>query len=316
MTVSNKTNQTDIILRHVDRINNGSHKALEDNEFSVTQLLKDATAIILGIRHRNEISLDVQDLADQTGGTDQHESLREDAEALGYLCEQELSYHFQFDKVEFTLYGKLDFYRPSDGTLIDYKTSKEATYNKNASGEDDEWKRQTTLYYTLLEFIKPSWYTGVNKMLIQSKLGDVSVVSNDKKGESTDKYRLINFRLPTLMERTDELRKAVDKVREVKSLWGTPDDKLPICSAKFRYATTEYKIYKRKGENEHLKTAERGHAHYPTAKDAVEGFHKAGFTDKTHVILECGGESLKCRYFCDVAKFCPHYRKMMEDRND
>ena len=315
MRVTNNTNQTDIVLRHVDRINNGSHKELEGNEFSVTQLLKDATAVILGIRHRNEITLDVQALGSRTRGTDQHQALEEDAKSLGYMVEMELSHHFKLADIAFKMYGKLDFYRTSDSRLIDYKTCKEATFKKNLSGEDDEWKRQLTLYVALLELINPSWYFGVDEMIIQAELFDVATVANDLKGESTDSYRTIYFTPPTKEEIAQELAKAFDKVREVIRLSKVPDKDLPICSEKYRYATSTWKIYKGT-KDKHQAKAERGHAKYESYEDASIGFAKAGFTDKDHVIEAVGGESLKCKHFCDVREFCPHYKKMKEATNE
>lgn len=314
MKVTNNTNQTDIILRHVDRINNGSHKELEAGEYSVTQLLKDATAVILGIRHRNELSLDVQDLASRTRGTDQHQALEEDAKALGYLVEMELSHYFKLTDVAFKMYGKLDFYRTADSTLIDYKTCKEATYKKNASGEDDEWKRQLTLYYAILELMNPAWYFGVDRMLIQAELFDISTVGNAKKGESTDNYRLISFPIPTKEDRANELALAFDKVREIVKLSKLKDEELPICSEKYRYASSVWKIYKGTKEK-HNKVAVSGHASYQSYEEAKAGFDKAGFTEDAYVIEAVGGESIKCKYYCDVREFCPHYKKMMEANN-
>jgi len=315
MIITNKTKQTDIVVRHVDRINNSSHKELEAGEFSVTQLIKDATAVILGIRHRNEITLDVQDLGSRTRGTDQHQALEEDAIALGYLVEQELSYDFRLADVAFKMYGKLDFYRTADSTLIDYKTCKEATFKKNASGEDDEWKRQLTLYYALMELINPHWYFGVDRMLIQAELFDISIVGNAKKGESTDNYRVLEFSIPTEEERAKELALAFDKVREIVALSKLKDEELPICSEKYRYASSTWKIYKGTKDNHNAK-AVAGHASYTSYDDAKAGFDKAGFTEKTHCIDKVGGESIKCEHYCDVKDFCPHYKKMMEAKNE
>ena len=47
---------------------NGSHKAMSKDEYSVTELLKDATAIVLKRRHYNAIPTDIQALADINAG--------------------------------------------------------------------------------------------------------------------------------------------------------------------------------------------------------------------------------------------------------
>ena len=124
--ITNKTNQLDFVLRWTDRMN-GSHKPMIGNEYSVTELLRDATAIILKRRHYDEIETDVQDLADIAAGTAVHESIEKDALALGWITEFELSDHAAVDETEILLYGKGDLYR--DGQLVDIKNTKEATYS-------------------------------------------------------------------------------------------------------------------------------------------------------------------------------------------
>ena len=317
MIVTNTTGQTDIIHRHTERVSNGSHKELEDDEFSVTQVLKDATAILLGKRHRNEIKRDVQQLARTVDGTDRHEALRPDAEALGYLCEQELSMNVKYgDGDYFKLYGKIDFYHPIGLRLIDKKYTKQATYQRNAEGKDDEWQRQLTLYAMMMEATKPSWYKGLNEVQIQATLDDVSVVSNDKKGESTDIRRMIEYTVPTMDEMADSLRDAIAKVKEVRALVPVPDSFLPPCSEKYRYIDVKFKIYKRKSKNseEHGKSAVAGHANYQSYEDAREGFEKAGMTDDWYVIEKTGSEPIKCLYYCDVCEFCPYWKSLKKEK--
>jgi len=317
MIVTNTTGQTDILERHVARVTNDSHRALGENEYSVTQLLKDATAIVLGRRHRNEITRDIQDLSPMSDGTDKHEALREDAEALGYLCEQELVVNIQIDDhIPFTLTGKLDFYRPTDGNLTDYKNTKQSTYKRNAEGTDDEWERQVILYNKLLDMVKPSWYTGVRKMLIQANLSDVSKVGNIMKGEDPNKLRVIEFTVPTEERKDEEIRKAMDKVKEVRALESVPDELLPPCSEKYRYIDVKFKIYKRKTKNSmvHGQSAVAGHANYKTYEDTREGFEKAGMTDEWYVIEKKGSDPIKCLYYCDVCEFCPYWKSLKKEK--
>lgn len=317
--ITNKTNQLDFVLRWTDRMN-GSHKPMIGNEYSVTELLRDATAIILKRRHYEEIETDVQDLADIAAGTAVHESIEKDALALGWITEFELSDHAAVDENEILLYGKGDLYR--DGQLVDIKNTKEATYNKLRFAEDidlfkNEWQAQLTAYAALLDINKPRWYKGVDEMIIEARLTDLSVVGNAKKGESTDKWRIIHFPAPSEEAKNTVLMTLYSNAEYVMSLAEIPDEELPICSDEFRYAEKVYKIYKRKAKNseETNKTAVTGHAKYETMDDAVKGFDNAGFTLENYVIKEVGGESIKCKYYCDCKDFCPHYKKMMEATN-
>ena len=313
---TNKTNQLDFVKVWSDRMN-GSHKTLDEREFSVTELLKDATAITLKRRHSNEIELDVQDLADINAGTAVHESIEQDAEKLGWITEFELGTIVFDSEHAFNLYGKGDFYR--DGVLCDLKNTKEATYNKNRFANDvdlfkNEWQTQLTAYSALLYDLKPDWFVGVDKMLIEARITDLSVVGNAKKGESTDKWRLIEFPAPTQEQRQKVIDGFCEKVNEVIALENVSDEELPICSEEYRFASSVWKIYGFvKGTTNLKATAERGHANYATEEEANEAFKNAGFTENDHKVKKVGGESIKCKYYCDCKDFCPHYRKMMEE---
>lgn len=299
---------------------NGSHKTMSKDEYSVTELLKDATAIMLKRRHYNAIPTDIQALADINAGTAVHESLEESAREAGWVTEVELKVSIIADSGKFYLYGKCDLYR--DGVLADIKNTKEASYNKALAGQDDEWKKQLTAYAMMLETLDSegslygNWYKGIDTMQIHARITDLSVVGNAKKGESTDKWRVLNFDPPSADDYEDILSQFIYKVNLIRALEQTPDEDLPICSEKFRFAESKWKIYGKTKSGEWKKTAENGHANYSSEAEAKEGFDKAGFTEKDHKIEKVGGESLKCRYFCDVAQWCPHYKNMMEADND
>ena len=318
MITTNKTNQLPFIQKWSEKMN-GSHKPMKEYEFSVTELLKEATAILLRRRHYDELECDIQDYADINAGTCVHESLEEFAKECGYIVEKELSYSFMVAGYQVTIYGKMDLYEPVDGELADIKNTKEATYNKNANGQDDEWQRQLIMYAALSYLINDrTWFNGVNGMSIQARITDLSIVKNAKNGESTDKWRLLHFDAPSTEQRNNEILRALDRIREVLALKDTPDEELPKCSDSYCWADVKYKIYKRKAKNseEHNKTAVSGHANYPTLEDAEKGFADAGFTDDMYVIEKTGGEPIRCMYYCDVKNFCPHYKKLMESKNE
>lgn len=294
---------------------NGSHKPMSENEYSVTELLKDATATTLKRRYSSKLKHDIQAFADINAGTAVHESLEESAKELGYEVEKELSIIINpINADSFTLYGKLDLYR--DKIIRDVKNTKEATYNKAASGQDDDWRKQLTAYYMMAEVAKPDWYKGCSGLAIDARITDLSVVSNAKTGKPTDKWRTLPFDVPTKTQVDALANEFCDRVKQIRSLQNVKDKDLPICSERYRFAETKYKIYGKTKSGEWKKTAEVGHANYPTAYDAKVGFEKAGFTEADHRILEVGGESLRCKYFCEVKDFCPHYKKMMEVGNE
>jgi len=307
--ITNNTNQPSFVWR-AGREKNSSHKHMGKDEFSVTMLKKSVTALVLTKRHYDAIVLDLQDIADSLMGTLTHEGLEPYAKEDGYLTEQELEYTIDLGEGKsFRLYGKMDMFRPSDADLIDWKNTKEAMFNKSRDGQDDDWKFQLTMYNVLLDLVRPRYYHGLKKMGIEAYLKDLSVVTNYNKGISTDKLRYLPYKVPTEKEKSDTLDECIALVHAYNLLENTNDDDLPLCPDDYRWAEKVWKIYKGTSDK-HNKSAERGHANYKSLEEAQEGFKKAGFTEKDHVILEVGGESIRCKFFCDCRSVCPHAKKM------
>ena len=311
MNTSNTTNMPRFLLDWAMAKNNG-HAAPSLERASTTFLLKDPTACVLTLRHYNDIICDLQDTAQSNTGTALHDSVLSFAKERGYMIEQSLAQSVMVDMHDVVITGQIDAYDPITGTLADLKFSKLANYDKQKSLADDEWFNQLSVYVWLLENVRPKWYFGVNNIINLVNIRDLSKVKEAKAGNSTDQWRLIEWdvdkvkaNIPTAVE------KELNTFSRILQLSETPDDELPICSEKYRYAESAYKIYK-KGS----KKAERGHASYETAEQAMDGFNKAGFDKDKYEIVAVGGESLKCKYYCELKDFCPHYKKMMEKENE
>lgn len=314
MKTTNRTNQVHFIQAWSHEMG-GSHRDMGKFEFSVTESLKDPTAIILRRRHKDDIEEDLQDTADRDAGTAVHESIEEYAKADGYICEKEVKRVVEIGNGRsFVLVGKFDCYNPNTKHLVDIKNTKLATYNKQVSGEDDEWINQQSLYVDMMSYQKPNWYGGLNDVTIEARITDLSVVKEIMAGNSPDKWRRIDWPLEKIKANIPTaLDKAISNICAVIDVEDTPDEELPICSDKYRFATTNYKIYKyKKGIKEPSAKAERGHASYTSIEEAQEGFKKAGFTEDEYTIKKVGGESLKCKYYCECKAFCPHYKAMFE----
>lgn len=312
MSTGNRSGMPGFLVDWAERMN-GSHRKMGDYEFSVTETLKDPTAIILRRRHFNDIVNDLQDTADSNAGTAVHESIEADLKNAGWITEKEVSSVFKvLDGVEVEICGRLDAYDPTTGTLLDIKNTKIATYNKSASGDDDDWKHQLNIYRHLLIAEDPSWFMTVDEMKILARITDLSVVKEKMAGNSIDKWRLLPIEIES---GTESIDKALATIAQVISMKDLSDEALPICSDKYRFATKTWKIYGFTKDGKPKAKAENGHASYQSLAEAEEGFKKAGFTENDHTIKEVGGESLRCRYYCDVKDFCPHYKKMMEAKN-
>ena len=312
--VTNKTDQLAYVQLWAEEMNN-SHRVMDDYEFSVTESLKDPTAIVLARRYRNAIDIDVQDTSDSNAGTAVHESLEDAMKRCGYITEQEISAIYSVNvngkTIFIVLCGRLDGYSPENHRLVDNKNTKLATFNKNASGESTDWLDQLSIYNLLLDTVGPDWYDGIETLEIQARITDLSVVREIMNGNSPNKWRRLIFTEP----REEAIDRALSNIAKAIELRSVKDEDLPICSEEYRFATSEWKIYKRKAKNseEHNKTAVTGHAHYKSYDDALAGMCNAGFEDEYYVIDKVGGESIRCKYYCDLKDVCPHYKKMMEE---
>lgn len=312
--VTNKTGVPDYIEALL-RDANGGHKKMEDWEISVTESSKEVTPLILGRRYYDTIEVDCQDIADTGFGTKEHEAVEAYAKKFGYLTEKELALVLDIGENRFcVLYGKLDIYHPVRLILTDYKTCKEASYNKNASGIEDDWNKQTKTYVAMLDKIKPNWYKGVKQRTIEAHIKDLSKVGNAKKKLCTDSLREIQFPIPTEEEKAQRLEEIKQRFIEYLKYKDVADEELPLCSDSYRWSEVKYKIYKGT-KDKHNQTAERGHANYDTYEEAEEGFANAGFSKDSYVIEKVGGEWTRCIYYCDCRSVCPHYKKMMEEKN-
>ena len=309
MITSNTTGMPQFLLDWAGVKNNG-HSAPSLERASTTFLLKDPTACVLTLRHYNDITCDLQDTAQSNTGTALHESILEFAKKRGLFVEMPLAQSAMVDLHDVVITGQIDAYDLSSQTLYDLKFSKLANFDKQRTLADTEWFDQLSIYVWLMETMNQTWYFGVERIVNLVNIRDLSKVKEAKAGNSTDQWRLIEWdvdnvkaNIPTAVE------KALNTFSRIIQLSETPDDELPICSEKYRYAESVYKIYK-KG----LKKAERGHASYETEEQAIDGFNKAGFDKDKYEIVAVGGESLKCKYYCELKDFCPHYRKMMEEK--
>lgn len=317
MITTNKTGMPDYIYDWASDKNN-EHSLPNFDRVSTTFIFKDPTYCVLFIRHSSEATVDLQDTASQNTGTSNHADVLEYAEKRGAVIEQSLAIGLYDESGDFVLTGQLDAYFATPRILDDLKFSKLATFNKNRNGQDTEWFNQLTTYVYLLDNVNPEWYQGVDTIRNIVNIKDLSKVKELLAGNSADQWRIIYWdkqkvydNIPTALEKIHE------NIRKIRALKNVSDEELPICSDEFRYAEKVYKIYKRKskGSEETNKTAVTGHAKYESMDAALEGFKNAGFTDDTHVIKEVGGESIKCKYYCDMKDYCPHYKKMMEAQN-
>ncbi len=129
-----------------DLVNN--HPRLEDNRFSVTEMLNSEQQIVLARRHDGEIEIDVQETFPLWEGTAMHKLLEAYTPQERYIAEQR-------GEVEISpglfISGAFDCLDRETWTLIDYKNPKIPSVQDAIRGKDDKWKRQMYFYALIIE---------------------------------------------------------------------------------------------------------------------------------------------------------------------
>lgn len=286
------------------------HPRMADNEFSVTELLKGTKEIVLARRHFDELSIDVQQSFNLWDGTAIHALFEKASHAYECLAEK----RFKLDLGVWSeslkgyfLSGSPDYYDPSTATLIDYKTTKVAAYDRHSTLVDEDWLYQTLVYTHML---RNAGYK-VEHIIIVAMMKDHSAI----KAETTSGYpkypiQIIDYSHLVNNGEFDADMKGyyVNKVQEVLNMRALSDDCVPPCTSSERFENEDWAIMK-KGQK---KAFRAGFTSESEAYLALETFD-----DQTNLsVVHRAGDPKKCRLYCSCAPFCNFYKQHMESRQE
>ena len=281
MKITNKQNLPEPFVVYASKSDYG----YKEHRYSVTELLLSVREIILSRRFYDVIEKDVADTIPALFGTAAHNVLENNTPILGHLRAEE-SFECQFG--EDTVSGRADLLDYKELAIIDYKTS---SVSKVMCEDFEDWKMQGMMYAYIL-FKK---YGIIFKTLkFYALLKDWSKL----KASTSSSYPASPIYLWTYkLEDSDFdyierwIRLKLELINKCVEL-----DTLPECTDEERWYTgTKYAVYKRAGDSRAVYIADsEGDAHnYITNK-----------CDGAGEIQVRKGEYLKCKYYCDVCKFC------------
>ncbi len=194
--------------------------------YSVTQMLKGPREAILARRHSDEIEGDVADMAWTIFGSSMHLLLEQSQESATQLKENYITADMPNGYV---LSGIFDLYDDATGTVTDYKS---ATVWKVIYGEWDDYREQLLSYVWMLRQIG-----------FDARRGEIVAILKDHskaKARTERDYPDHPFYVIGWDFSDEELaefgERIAAKFREIERCEALPDDDLPLCTPKERWA--------------------------------------------------------------------------------
>lgn len=266
-------------------------KKYEDGKttkLSVTDLLKPALMRRLEKEFDDEVTEDLTDRIWSLTGQALHEVLSKGKQE-NTLTEERLTATFQGVEIS----GQPDIYFAS-GLIQDYKFT---NVWKIIFGDFEDWILQLNIYRLLL--IQNGF--DVNKLEVIAVLRDWV-----KSKVYTDNYprcqvKVIDLDLLPLPEIILYLNERITFHLDTESM---PIDKIEICSLKERWHNPDKFALMKKGRKTAVKLF-----------DNEEQCKRAMIDDPNFYIEARKGEDKRCKDYCRVSRFCPYYKKILEEQN-
>lgn len=256
------------------------------NRYSVTELLKSPQEIVLTRKHWENIEIDVSECINTLFGSAVHKVLEDNTDNPD--IEKEVKMEYQFGK--YIIVGKFDRRNLKEQLIEDYKT---CTVSKISKKDFDNDYKQGMMYalftYKTTGVIirKLKFY---NLMKDWGKIKCASISSYPSNPIYVWEYDIkdsdYDFIINYIKEKFNDIenfRKCTDEER-----W---------------YTGTKYAVYKKVGDKKAIKICD-------TEIEAHEAITE--LCDGVGEIQVRKGEYLKCKYYCNVCKFCKQYKEEVE----
>ena len=281
------TNNFSLPQSLIDVIQNKTYDLSEADptRLGVTTLIHPAIVRLLTVRHWNELEEDISDHIWRVTGNAYHYILAK-TDKNDRLIERKL----QETVDDITIVGKLDLYEKKNKSIEDWKVTSVWAVKL---GTKEDWETQLNCYAWLLR-----------KAGFEVKEAYINAILRDWRKKESKKYtdypKIPFSRIKVNLLSFDEQQKYVEeRVKLYKSVMDLPDDKLPICTPKERWAKEDtWAVYKDKN-----KTALRV---FKTEDEAIDFTYHVSC--KTRIEQRVGTD-MKCQEYCLVNKFCSYYKQ-------
>jgi hypothetical protein len=271
------TNRANLPQAIVDAVTNDSYSK-GDAHISVTGLLRPPRLAILEKCHEDALTEDAADRIWSLLGQSIH-TILERANRVA-ISERRLSMNVE----GWIVSGSMDLYEEED-RLVDYKIT---SVWKLIKGDFGEWEDQLNLYSVILRH-----HGHVPKKL------QVVVILRDwskREAERDSNYpqaQVVNIDIPLWSDEN-----AMKFMRERIILHKQAEIRLPECTPKERWAQSDIWAVMKPGRKSAVKL-------HSNPEDANRHASEIG---QGHYVVHRVGQSVRCKSYCRVSKFCTQYQ--------
>lgn len=263
-----------------------SHKKAGD--YSMTQILKDPTEVILAKRYGDLIKRDVSDMVNILIGNGIHKMLEDAAE---YSIETEKELLVDINGV--TVSGICDVFNQHTKTIEDYKT---CSVYKVMKKDYTDWERQLNGYAYMLTDMGYK----VRNLFIIAIMKDWS---KSKVGSSPEYPETQIVVIPIELWDYEKQKEFMEtRIADIIEIEGVEDKDLTGCEDKWAKPVV-YKVFK--------EGAKRSSGNFNTEEEAQSFAKQKG---DNYYVKKTGGEPFKCMNYCDVKDFCPWYQEYIKSQ--
>lgn len=276
------TNKLNLPEPFINYYNKDTHEIVE-NKYSVTELLAPVREILLKRKYYNRIEVDVADIIPAMFGSAVHHILEVNTEKTDdTLPEEKITCEIDGCVIS----GRCDLINLKELTIEDYKT---CSVNKVIKEDFEDWWKQGLIYAYIYFKSKGIIIRKIKFYAIMKDWSKVRVSGNyPKSAVYVYEYNIqdsdYDFIEKWLKNKLNIINSGI----------------LPECTESERWYTgTKYAVYKKVADKKASIVCDTETEAHNYIRNKCDG---AGLIDIRK------GESLKCKYYCDVCKFCSQYK--------
>lgn len=297
MVLTNETGLPIPVVRMAEKLVH-SHPDMDEKRFSATETLKSVRQIVLGRKHGSEIVQDVQDTFSMWIGTAVHDALEKAGDDTEWAITET---RLEAALGDFILSGEFDLLETDSNTLVDYKTTKVATIDKNRTLKEDKWLRQLYIYAWLLE--KNGYERPKKGRIVAMAMDHSKVKARNQSGYPQHPIQILEWELDDRSYEEKVISEVLSTMGKAAKCLADPDEPIPECTYADCWCDEDYAV-KKKGAQKALKK-------FGTEDEARTFYGTLGKPEEYRILHRVSG-FINCSIYCQYAPFCSQWQALKD----